>query len=172
MAPISPRKQQPRIDAIFRRRPRPVPTLTPRRRRPAVNPNRIAMDPDVVALLEEAEKAAATRKRKRREVGEKGSIRRAYTRECKLAVLRQWKTGTQKNDAGEEVPVSKYAIAKQHGIHLSLVCRWIQQELRILHQERASRRALQSTASREQEPELEKTLHGISIRSSILTALL
>lgn len=84
------------------------------------------MDPDVVALLEEFEKAAATRGRKRREEGEKGekgATRRAYTRECKLAVLRQWRTGTQKNDAGEEVPVSKYAIAKQHGIHLSQVCR-------------------------------------------------
>lgn len=89
------------------------------------------MDPAVAELLDQAEKASADRKRKRREEGEEGAdVRRSYTREVKLAVLRHYNFGTQLNDTGVEVPISKYAIARLHNIHITLLPRRIRSRVK------------------------------------------
>lgn len=122
------------------------------------------MEPEVAALLEQSEMAAAARKRKRREEGQEGGVevRRSYTREFKLAVLRHYKYGTQKNEAGEDVQISKYAVAKYHNVHTTLVARWIAEEEKITRQLKDTRRATSrpvGEGSKAQEPELESQLY-------------
>lgn len=85
----------------------------------------------------------------------------SYTREFKLAVLRHYKFGTPLKVAGVVVPISKYAVAGLHNIHLTVLSRWIAGTVKITSQLKDSRKLRQTSndTRREQKPELERLLH-------------
>ena len=85
----------------------------------------------------------------------------SYTREFKLAVLRHYKFGTRLKVAGVMVPISKYAVARLHNIHLNVLSRWIAEKAKITSQLKDSRKLRQTSndTRAKQKPELERLLH-------------